>query len=443
MEQKIMKTLIAIMVAILAAAIVVACSQDDTVPGPVKSVVSITAVDTSQDVNFDGVDIRAEPDTQDSGQDSKTRSVAHTPGSISAVRRDTPDSEDSEGFIRDSWMGPDVTADVESDTTEDLQPETTTTKLDITQLIDTNNSGSQAKDTNGNQQDVSANQNEAMSPTDTLPDTSVQQEDTSSGLLDIFKSLPDTWQALDTWQPQDTWQQIVDIVNTTKDMTIAQTDLTSSTLDILKSSADTQFIPDIFKSTPDATQSAPDILKSTPDTQSIVDAQPAPKPDTQVDTPPVSPATPQIVKFVKGSDGNTTYSNTQFGYSAKFPSWLMNAEKKDGNLTLGGSSTTQANFTVDLEYIEKPGYVSNFNDWFAELYGKPDHKVSYGGKTLQFHSIDYGAGFNRYTYIPISTSGAVRVETSLSMPQAKYSKEFEDDVLKAMYTVTDTVQPLK
>ena len=188
MEQKIMKTVIAIMVAILAAAIVVACSQDDTVPGPVKSVVSITAVDTSQDVNFDGVDIRAEPDTQDSGQDSKTRSVAHTPGSISAVRRDTPDSEDSEGFIRDSWMGPDVTADVESDTTEDLQPETTTTKLDITQLIDTNNSGSQAKDTNGNQQDVSANQNEAMSPTDTLPDTSVQQEDTSSGLLDIFKS---------------------------------------------------------------------------------------------------------------------------------------------------------------------------------------------------------------------------------------------------------------
>ncbi len=175
------------------------------------------------------------------------------------------------------------------------------------------------------------------------------------------------------------------------------------------------------------------------DNQSTVDVQ-------------ISPADIQVSPedIIQLNDGTTWYTSKEYQYKVQFPSWVEAGQLKTTDLLLSGNSANKigltkqqlglvAHFTLRTEFEYYPEYMK-YDAWWKNLYGKPDEVETYKGQTFQYHSADSDGGFNRYTYVKIGNTGALRIEMKFSMPEQLYVDGFEQKALEVLHMVTNSAK---
>ena len=169
--------------------------------------------------------------------------------------------------------------------------------------------------------------------------------------------------------------------------------------------------------------------------------------DVQISSADIQVSPEDIVQL---NDGTTWYTSKEYQYKVQFPSWVEAGQLKTTDLLLSGNSANKigltkqqmalvAHFTLRTEFEYYPEYMK-YDAWWKNLYGKPDEAETYKGQTFQYHSADSDGGFNRYTYVKIGNTGALRIEMKFSMPEQLYVDGFEQKALEVLHMVTNSAQ---
>lgn len=239
-------------------------------------------------------------------------------------------------------------------------------------------------------------------------------------------------------------------INQQPDIVTITTDIVSAIEEVVTdiiTDTSAEILIDMFTETSSQKEEVKEVVSEKADAGADVEMDNQSTVDVQISSADIKVSPEDIVQL---NDGTTWYTSKEYQYKVQFPSWVEAGQLKTTDLLLSGNSANKigltkqqlalvAHFTLRTEFEYYPEYMK-YDAWWKNLYGKPDEVETYKGQTFQYHSADSDGGFNRYTYVKIGNTGALRIEMKFSMPEQLYVDGFEQKALEVLHMVTKSAQ---